>query len=204
MLIIGICGASGSGKSTLSEELHQALGDKCYVLKQDSYYRDFPDLSFKERCELNFDHPDIFDYDSLYKDVCDLEAGKAVTKKNYDFTLHRRNDSDDLIVPMEILIIEGIHAFYDDRLTNKMFLKLYIKVEEDICLLRRIERDIVDRGRSIESIAKQYKATVKPMYNRYIKSYVDLADVIIAHGGRNARIVDILAGYVLNTIKNDQ
>lgn len=202
MIIIGICGASGSGKSTLSEELHKALGDRAYVLKQDSYYRNFPQLSFEERCELNYDHPDIFDYESLYQDVCDLEEGKPITEKCYDFTMHRRDDSHNLIHPVDILIIEGIHTFYDERLYKKMFLKLYIKVEEDICLLRRIERDIVDRGRSIDSISKQYLATVKPMYNRYIKSYVDLADVIIAHGGRNARIVDILSGYVLNKLDN--
>lgn len=204
MLIIGICGASGSGKSTLSKELHLALGERCFVLKQDAYYRDFPQLSFQERSELNFDHPDIFDHDSLYQDVCDLLDGKAIREKDYDFTLHRRSDSNTLIQPMDILILEGIHVFYDQRLLDKMFLKLYIKVEEDICLLRRIERDIIDRGRSIDSISRQYLATVKPMYNRYIKSYVEMADVIIAHGGKNARIVDILAGYVLNKLSNDK
>ncbi|MDY5731391.1 MAG: uridine kinase [Eubacteriales bacterium] len=204
MLIIGICGASGSGKSTLADELQKSLGDKCFILKQDSYYKDFPNLTFEERAALNFDHPDIFDHESLYQDVCALQEGKAITEKVYDFTLHRRRDSQNIIEPCDILIIEGIHAFYDAKLFEKMFLKLYIKVEEDICLLRRIERDIVDRGRSIESIGRQYLATVKPMYNQFIKSYVDIADVIIARGGKNCCMVDILTGYVLNKLNNDK
>lgn len=200
MILIGICGASGRGKSTLAEELNKALGACSTIIKQDSYYLDFPDLSFEERSALNFDEPKIFDHEQLLKDVIDLGDGKKIVEKQYDFTTHRRIQSNKIIEPTPILIIEGIHAFYDKKLCNKMFLKLYIKVEESICLLRRIQRDINERGRTIESITHQYVNTVKPMYEKYIKNYVNDADIIIANGGKNAAIVDILASHILNSL----
>lgn len=125
-----------------------------------------------------------------------LMAGQSVTRKAYDFTQHRRTESSEIIKPADVLIVEGIHAFFDERLTKMMFLKLYINVEPDICLLRRIKRDIRDRGRQIENIGEQYLTTVKPMYEKYIRNYVNDADVIVTRGGKNARIVEILAGYL--------
>ncbi|NLE68703.1 MAG: uridine kinase, partial [Clostridiales bacterium] len=172
MLFIGICGASGSGKSTLSEELLLALGTSSTVINQDAYYLDYPHLSFEERSKLNFDEPKIFDHDQLLTDINDLLEGKPIVKKAYDFTTHARVKSDDIINPGEVLIMEGIHAFYDKRLCDRMFLKLFINVEPDICLLRRINRDIKERKRSIDSISDQYLATVKPMYDKYIRNYI--------------------------------
>lgn len=196
MLIIGICGASGSGKSTLAQELCNAIGEGCTVINHDSYYRNHPHLSFEERCLLNYDEPDIFDHDLFLEDMKTLLDGKPITKKQYDYANHCRADSDELIYPSKVLIVEGIHVFYDERLCELMFLKLYMSVEPDVCLLRRIARDINERGRSIDSISMQYLTTVKPMFDKHIRNYIELADVIVAHGGRNARIVSILAGYV--------
>lgn len=196
MLIIGICGASGSGKSTLAQELCKAIGEGCTVINHDSYYRNHPHLSFEERCLLNYDEPDIFDHDLFLEDMKLLLDGKPITKKQYDYANHCRADSDELIYPSKVLIVEGIHVFYDERLCELMFLKLYMSVEPDVCLLRRIARDINERGRSIDSISMQYLTTVKPMFDKHIRNYIELADVIVAHGGRNARIVSILAGYV--------
>ena len=196
MLIIGICGASGSGKSTLAEELCKAIGEGCTVINHDSYYRNHPHLSFEERCLLNYDEPDIFDHDLFLEDMKLLLDGKPITKKQYDYANHCRADSDELIYPSKVLIVEGIHVFYDKRLCELMFLKLYMSVEPDVCLLRRIARDINERGRNIDSISMQYLTTVKPMFDKHIRNYIELADVIVAHGGRNARIVSILAGYV--------
>ncbi|MEG1570450.1 MAG: uridine kinase [Clostridia bacterium] len=196
MLVIGICGASGSGKSTLAEELCQAVGNGCTVINHDSYYRDHPSLTFDERKLLNYDEPEIFDHDLFLEDIKLLLDGKPITRKCYDYTQHRRADLEELIYPSAVLIVEGIHVFYDERLCELLFLKLYMSVEPDICLLRRITRDINERGRSIENISMQYLSTVKPMYDKHIRNYIELADVIVAHGGRNARIVDILAGYV--------
>lgn len=200
MLIIGICGASGSGKSTLAEELCKAIGEGCTVINHDSYYRNHPHLSFEERCLLNYDEPDIFDHDLFLEDMKLLLDGKPITKKQYDYANHCRADSDELIYPSKVLIVEGIHVFYDERLCELMFLKLYMSVEPDVCLLRRIARDINERGRSIDSISMQYLTTVKPMFDKHIRNYIELADVIVAHGGRNARIVSILAGYVRHVL----
>lgn len=197
MLIIGICGASGSGKSTLAAELCAAIGSGCMVINHDNYYRDHPHLSLQERALLNYDEPGIFDHELFLLDMKTLLSGKPITRKAYDYTEHRRADREnEWITPTDVLIIEGIHVFYDERLCELLFLKLYMNVEPDICLLRRIQRDINERGRSIDNISVQYLATVKPMYDKHIRNYIELADVIIAHGGRNARVVAILAGYV--------
>ena len=196
MLFIGICGASGSGKSTLAQELVRDIGASSVVVNQDAYYLDHPDLTFEERTLLNYDEPEIFDHDLFLEDIKLLLDGKPITRKAYDYALHRRADTDELIDPPEVLIIEGIHVFYDERLCELMFLKLYMSVEPDICLLRRISRDIKDRGRQIDNIAAQYLATVKPMYDRYIRNYIHEADVVVMRGGKNARIVSILAGYL--------
>lgn len=168
MILIGICGASGSGKSTLADALANRLGDRCLVIQQDCYYRDHPDLSFTERAKLNYDEPGIFDHDLLLHDMNTLISGQPITRKAYDYTQHRRADTDELIYPHDVVILEGIHCFFDPRLMKLMFLKLYMKVDADICLLRRIERDILERGRSIDSISNQYRATVRPMFSQYM------------------------------------
>ena len=203
MLFIGICGASGSGKTTLADQLINDLAVPTTVIHQDCYYLDHPEMSFEERCTLNYDEPIIFDHDLLYQDICTLLDGKSITKKSYDFTRHARADTQELIYPNEVLIVEGIHAFYDKRLCDRMYLKLYISVEPDICLLRRITRDIKERGREIDNISAQYLNTVKPMYDKYIRNYINDADVIVARGGKNAKIVDILAGYVRDQLTLD-
>ena len=204
MLVIGVCGASGSGKSTLAMELRDALGGCATVINHDCYYKDHSHLSFQERCRLNYDEPNIFDHDLFLEDIRTLMAGKPITRKQYDYSNHCRADSTDLIYPTEVLIIEGIHVFYDPRLCDLMFLKLYMQVEPDICLLRRIARDINERGRAIDNISDQYLTTVKPMYDKYIRNYVELADVIVARGGKNARIVTILAGYVRDVLSGEE
>ncbi|HPF87540.1 MAG TPA: uridine kinase [Candidatus Limiplasma sp.] len=205
MLLIGICGASGSGKSTLAQELKTSIGDGCIIINHDSYYRNFAELSFPERVVLNYDEPEIFDHDLFLSDITSLLEGRPITQKAYDFVHHLRADRDDIwIQPTDVCIVEGIHVFHDPRVCAKMFLKLYMSVETDICLLRRIERDINERGRSIDNISAQYLTTVKPMYNKYIRNYIDFADVIVRGGGRNARIVDILTGYVRDTLQGNK
>lgn len=200
MLFIGVCGASGSGKSTLARELVRDIGASSVVLNQDAYYKDQSHRPFEERVRLNYDEPGIFDHDLLYHDVCELLAGRSITRKGYDFAQHKRADTTEVLLPADVLIVEGIHAFYDQRLLEKMFLKLYIEVEPDVCLLRRIRRDIKDRGRAIDNIANQYLSTVKPMYDLYIRNYIHEADVVVMKGGKNARIVDILSGYLQSAL----
>lgn len=196
MLIIGICGASGSGKSTLARELSNRLEGHCVYLKQDSYYKDHPDMTFEERERINYDEPDAFEHSALLNDLVELRAGHAITAKNYDYTQHRRCDSSERIEPADVVLVEGIHVFYDEAVRDMLDFKIFIQVDPDVCLLRRVKRDIRDRGRSIEGVYRQYLDSVKPMYEKHIRNYVDYADLIVARGGKNARIVDILAHYI--------
>ena len=196
MLIIGICGASGSGKSTLARELEKRLNRRCVYLKQDSYYKDHPDMSFAQRERINYDETQAYEHDSLRDDLFALREGKPIRAKVYDYTEHRRCDPPEHIEPADVVLIEGIHVFYDKAVRDLLDFKIYVQVDPDVCLLRRVERDIVERGRSVESISRQYQETVKPMFEKYIRNYVDYADLIVARGGKNARIVDILAHYI--------
>lgn len=200
MIFIGICGASGSGKTTLAEELAKSIGVSSLIINQDSYYISHTEMSFEQRAHLNYDEPQIFDHELLRSDIKQLLAGKAITRKRYDYAVHLRDDSDEIIYPKDVLILEGIHAFYDKKLNDLMFMKLYINVEPDICLLRRIKRDIKERERDIDSIGDQYLATVKPMYDKYIRNYVNHADVIVTRGGKNAKIVEILGAYLRSAL----
>lgn len=201
MLFIGICGASGSGKSTLAQELATMVNRSILIINQDAYYLDHPDLSFEERCRLNYDEPSVFDHYLLLEDVKKLLAGERVPKKRYDYTRHCRADVPGVFMePHDVIIVEGIHAFYDPRLRDMMDMKLYMHVESDICLLRRIERDIKERGRQIDNISMQYTTTVKPMFDQYIRNYEQYADVIVAGGGKDAKITEILAGYINNDL----
>lgn len=201
MLFIGICGASGSGKSTLAQELATMVNRSILIINQDAYYLDHPNLSFEERCRLNYDEPSVFDHDLLLEDVKKLLAGERVPKKRYDYTRHCRADLPGVFMePHDVIIVEGIHAFYDPRLRAMMDMKLYMHVESDICLLRRIERDIKERGRQIDNISMQYTTTVKPMFDQYIRNYEQYADVIVAGGGKDAKITEILAGYINNDL----
>lgn len=201
MLFIGICGASGSGKSTLAEELATMVNKSILIINQDAYYLNHPDMTFEERCAINYDEPAVFDHDLLLEDVKSLLAGRRVSKKRYDYARHARADAEgEFIEPHDVIIVEGIHAFYDPRLRMMMDLKLYMHVESDICLLRRIQRDINERGRAIDNISTQYITTVKPMFDQYVRNYEQYADVIVAGGGKNAKITEILAGYVNNDL----
>lgn len=201
MLLIGICGASGSGKSTLAYELAALVNRSILIINQDAYYYDHPDMSFEDRCLLNYDEPAIFDHDLLLEDVKALLSGRRVPKKKYDYANHRRSDvTGEYLEPHDVIIVEGIHVFYDERLRALMDLKLFVHVEQDICLLRRIQRDINERGRAIDNISMQYMTTVKPMFERYIRNYEKYADVIVAGGGKNAKITEVLAGYINNDL----
>ena len=196
MIVIGICGGSGSGKSTLAKAIKENLNCSSVIIGQDCYYRDHSDLPFEERIHINYDEPDVFDHDELLADVKPLASGMPITKKGYDYGNHTRADTDELIDAPDVLIFEGIHAFRDKRLCDMMSLKVYMHVDKDICLLRRIKRDIRARGRSIENIAEQYLSTVKPMYEEYISKYIDEADFAIMRGGKNRMAIDAICAYL--------
>lgn len=201
MIIVGICGASGSGKSTLAKRIKDSLACSCTIIGQDCYYRNFPDLPFSERIKLNYDEPGIFDFDELLADIDLLESGKPITTKGYDYVNYERADTPDvLITPPEVLVLEGIHMFYDKRLCERMSLKVYLHVDVDICLLRRIKRDIKARGRSIDNIAEQYVVTVKPVYEKYIANYINDADFAVMRGGKNKMAIDAISAYLTTKV----
>ena len=148
---------------------------------------------------LNYDAPEIFEHDALLADVKSLSAGIPITRKGYDYENHRRADRpNELIMPPDTLIIEGIHTFYDARLVDMMDLKVYIRVDPDICLLRRIKRDMQERGRDLNGIESQYLLTVKPMYEKYVRGYSEFADIIVTNGGKNPKVSDMLAAYIIS------
>lgn len=203
MLIIGICGASGSGKSTLARRVAETLPCKTLVLGQDCYYKSFSAMNMEEHLTVNFDEPSIFDHDALLEDVIQLNNGHPITTKTYDYTRSVRVDKPDLIQPPDVLLLEGIHMFYDKRLLEMMTLKVYLQVDADICLLRRIKRDIKQRGRSIDNIAKQYLDTVKPMFEKYISKYIEDADFTVMRGGKNQAAIDAISSYMVLRLKTE-
>ncbi|MEA4913039.1 MAG: uridine kinase [Christensenella sp.] len=201
MIIVGICGASGSGKSTLAKRIKDSLACSCTIIGQDCYYRNFPDLPFSERIKLNYDEPGIFDFDELLDDIEQLESGQPITTKGYDYVNYERSDRPDVLIPPpEVLVLEGIHMFYDKRICEKMSLKVYLHVDVDICLLRRIKRDIKARGRSIDNIAEQYIDTVKPVYEKYIANYINDADFAVMRGGKNKMAIDAISAYLTTKV----
>ena len=204
MIVVGVCGASGSGKSTLAKRIRDSLSCSCIIIGQDCYYHNFSELSFEERVHLNYDEPSIFDYDELLHDVDLLQAGQPITKKGYDYARHLRDDSDELIMPPDVLILEGIHIFHDPRLLERMSLKVYMHVDIDVCLLRRIRRDMKSRGRTIDSITEQYLETVKPMYEKHIANYIKVADFAIMRGGKNNMAIDCISAYLTTKVLAEQ
>lgn len=196
MIIVGVCGASGSGKSTLAKRIRDSLACDCVVIGQDCYYHNFSHLTFEERVHLNYDEPSIFNYEELLEDIRTLQSGRPINRKGYDYARHIRDDSEDLIDPPEVLILEGIHIFHDPRILDLMSLKVYMHVDIDVCLLRRIRRDMKSRGRTIDSITEQYLDTVKPMYEKYIANYIKVADFAVMRGGKNNMAIDCISAYL--------
>lgn len=200
MIVIGICGASGSGKSTLAKRIRDSLTCDCVIIGQDCYYHNFSYLPFEDRVHLNYDEPSIFDYEEILRDIDTLQSGQPITKKGYDYARHIRDDSEELIYPPDVLILEGIHIFHDPRLLEKMSLKVYMHVDIDVCLLRRIRRDMKSRGRTIDGITEQYLETVKPMYEKYISHYIKEADFAIMRGGKNNMAIDCISAYLTTKV----
>ncbi|OQB24540.1 MAG: Uridine kinase [Firmicutes bacterium ADurb.Bin182] len=196
MVIVGICGASGSGKSTLAKEIADSLTCATVIIGQDCYYKNHAHLPIEERVRINYDEPGIFDYDEMIGDIERLSKGMPITQKGYDYALHIRADTDRVIYPPDVLILEGIHVFHDERLCGAMSLKVFMHVDIDICLLRRIRRDIKQRGRSIDNICEQYLLTVKPMYERFVSKYINDADFAVMRGGKNRTAIDAICAYI--------
>lgn len=198
-IVIGIAGGTGSGKTTLAKKLCEAFGkDEVSLLSHDSYYKRHDDLTYEERCTLNYDHPDSFDTDLMVAHIQQLKAGQAVDIPVYDFTVHNRSEEVAHVVPAPVLIVEGILIYAYPELTELMDLKVYVDTDADVRILRRILRDVKRRGRSLDSVVGQYLTTVKPMHEQFVEPSKRKADLIVPEGGRNQAAVDMLLKWIEN------
>ena len=202
LLLIGIAGGTGSGKSTLTQRIVQQFGEAVTVLHHDDYYKAHDELTYEERTKLNYDHPNAFDTDLLVRDLEELKKGKAVHCPIYDFTIHNRSRDWQLIYPNRVIILEGILIFEDRRLCDLLDIKIYVDTDADIRILRRIRRDVQERGRSLDSVITQYLETVKPMHEQFVEPSKRRADIIIPEGGENIVALDMLIERVRKHLKN--
>ena len=184
-IFIGIAGGTGSGKTTLTEHLAQRFGPDISVVHHDNYYKAHHDMSYEERSKLNYDHPDSFDTDMLVEAVKELKRGHSVVCPVYDYTVHDRSDKTVTVNPAKVVIVEGILIFSCKELCRQMDIKIYVDTDADVRILRRIMRDVRDRGRSLDSVVNQYLSTVKPMHEQFVEPSKRNADIIIPEGGHN-------------------
>lgn len=202
-IVIGVTGGSGSGKTSVSRAILEALPNHSILLfEQDSYYKDQSHLSFEERLDTNYDHPFAFDTDLLIEQLKMLMNFEPIEKPVYDYEAHTRSQEVIFQEPKEVIIVEGILILEDERLRELMDIKVYVDTEDDIRIIRRIERDMEDRGRSLDSIINQYLDVVKPMHQQFIEPTKKYADIIIPEGGKNQVAIDLLTTKVRSILED--
>lgn len=193
MLVIGIAGGTGSGKTTVVQQILEELpADEICVLSQDSYYKSQDHLSYEERCKINFDHPNAIDFDRILKDIEDLKNGKVIQQPIYSFVTHQRLKDTILTHPKKALIIEGILIFNNKELLDLFDIKVFVHADADERLIRRIKRDIEERGRSVSEVLLRYQKTLKPMHQQFIEPTKSYADIIIPNDRYNTVAIDIV------------
>jgi len=202
ILVIGIAGGSGSGKSTLTKNLIATFGDVITVLSHDNYYKRHDELTYEERCLINYDEPAALETDFMARQLAQLRQGEAIDCPVYDFTVHNRSNETMRIVPSRVIIVEGILIFADEELRKLMDIKIFVDTDADIRICRRIKRDVNKRGRSLESVIKQYQQTVKPMHEKHVEPSKKFADIIIPEGGKNAVALEMIEGRIRRHLEN--
>ena len=201
-ILIGITGGTGSGKSTIADALYSNFSkDRITMIQQDMYYKDQSHLSMEERVKTNYDHPMAFDNDLLVEHLQKLIKGEAIEKPRYDFTIHNRAKDTTTVEPREIIIVEGILILEDERIRDLLDIKVYVDTDADIRILRRLVRDINERGRTVESVIDQYLKMVRPMHMEYTEPTKRYADIIIPEGGHNYVAIDILMAKIRDILK---
>lgn len=192
-ILIGITGGTGSGKSTIANEIYKNFGTKAIaMIEQDSYYKDQSSLAMEERVKTNYDHPHAFDNDLLVSHLKELLEGKSIEKPKYDFSTHNRLEETITVEPREIIIVEGILVLEDERIRDLLDIKIYVDTDADVRIIRRMVRDIEERGRTLDSVINQYLTVVKPMHNQFTEPTKRYADLIIPEGGQNKVAIDIV------------
>ena len=185
VMVIGIAGGTGSGKTTITRKLMQRFVADVSVIYHDNYYKAHHNMPYEERAKLNYDHPDAFDTDQLIEAVRALRKGRSVVCPVYDYSIHDRSEKTVTVKPAKVVIVEGILIFENKELCSLMDIKVFVDADADVRILRRIVRDVRDRGRSLESVVNQYLSTVKPMHEKYVEPSKRNADIIVPEGGHN-------------------
>ena len=203
-MIIGICGGTGSGKTTVARRILENVNEE-YVayLQHDSYYKNLGDMPLELRHRINFDHPDALDNDLFINHVRALRAGETIEMPLYDFSIHTRRKETVRMDPKPIMILEGILIFVDATLRELMDIKIFVDTADDLRFIRRLKRDVQDRGRSMESVIKQYLDTVRPMHEQFVEPSKRHADVIIPEGGYNAVGIDLISGRIQAQLQSE-
>lgn len=200
-LFIGIAGASASGKSLLSKTIHMELQyelgeDAVGIIKEDSYYKERSDIPFEEREQINYDHPNAFDHDLLIEHLDALAGKQEISVPVYDYTQHNRSPETVTMKPAKVIIVEGILLLNDKNIRKRMDAKVFMDTDLDICLLRRLKRDIEERGRTVDSVIEQYKRTVRPMFMEFVQPSKQYADIIVPRGGKNRVVIEMLKARI--------
>ncbi len=196
MIIIGIAGGTGSGKSTVVKKIARKFGDKVTVLRHDDYYKAHDNMTYEERSKLNYDCPDAFDTELMAQHIKLLKSGQAIDCPVYDYTIHNRSDKIRRVEPNKVLLIDGILIFADKVLRDTFDIKIFVDTEADIRIIRRIERDMKLRERTLDSIVSQYLTTVKPMHDAFVEPSKRYADLIIPEGGHNEIAMSVIENHI--------
>ena len=196
ILVIGIAGGTGSGKTTLMKNLTDRFQDVVTVLSHDNYYKRRDELTYEQRCQLNYDEPDALETDLMARHLDQLRQGRSIECPIYDFTLHNRSQETLTIVPKKVIIVEGILIFENQALRELMDIRIFVDTDADVRLCRRIKRDVNKRGRTLESVLNQYLQTVKPMHEKYVEPSKKHADIVVPEGGKNLVALDMIMGRI--------
>ncbi|MCI8474111.1 MAG: uridine kinase [Oscillospiraceae bacterium] len=191
-MVIGIAGGTGSGKTTLTEKLKERFAEDVSVLYHDNYYKKHVGMTYEERSKLNYDHPDAFDTDLMVRDLNALRRGENIQCPVYDYTIHNRSDQTLEVLSTRVILVEGILIFVDPALRELMDIKVFVDTDADVRILRRLLRDVKERGRTLDSVVNQYLVTVKPMHEAFVEPSKKYADIIVPQGGRNQVALDML------------
>ena len=191
-IFIGVAGGTGSGKTTLTRHLKEHFGDSVTVISHDSYYKLQEGLTYEERVRQNYDHPDAFDTELLLHHLRELKAGRSIRCPVYSFTDYNRTDQTVEIAPAKVVIVEGILIFQDPALREMFDIKIFVEADADVRILRRCLRDVEDRGRTLQSVVKQYLTTTKPMHEQFVEPSRKYADIVVLEGGRNPVALEMI------------
>lgn len=203
-ILIGITGGTGSGKSTIAREIYKRFDEKCIaMIEQDSYYKDQSNLLYEERIKTNYDHPDAFDTRLLLEQLNQLLSGQAIEKPVYDFEIHTRKKETIRVEPQDIIIVEGILILQEPELRDLMDIKIYVDTDADVRIIRRLVRDINERGRTVDSVINQYLNVVRPMHMQFIEPTKRYADLIIPEGGHNKVAIDIIVANIKQFLQRE-